>query len=59
METDYINQRQPFCIIAEEIMEACVEGKIEGYIAAHTVPNLFYILRKYYSIEERREMLSY
>ena len=54
---DYISQRQPFCISAEKIMEACVEGKIEGYIAAHTVPNLFYILRKQYSIEERRELL--
>ena len=31
--------------------------KLSGCIAAHTVPNIFYILRKEYTVEERREIL--
>ena len=35
----------------------CVEGNIRGCIAAHSISNMFFILRKDYSAKERREML--
>lgn len=44
---DYIEKRQPFSESAEKIMNACVDDEIEGCIAAHSVSNLFYILRKH------------
>jgi predicted nucleic acid-binding protein len=55
---DFIAQRFPFCTSAEQIVYACGNGKIEGYIAAHSISNLFYILRKQYTVEERRQVLK-
>lgn len=54
---DYILNREPYGDYARRIVEACKEKKLSGCIAAHTVPNIFYILRRDYSVEERREIL--
>ncbi len=54
---DYILNREPYGDYAKRIIEACKEKKVSGCIAAHTVPNIFYILRKEYTVEERREIL--
>lgn len=54
---DYLLTREPFYEDAEKIVLACVEGKVKGCIAAHSVSNMFFILRKDYSAEERREAL--
>lgn len=55
---DYILTREPFYEYAKNIVSACVNGKIQGCIAAHSVSNMFYILRKDYSQKERRDILS-
>jgi len=55
---DYLLERKPFCENAKKIIQACVDGKIQGCIAAHSISNMFFILRKDYSAEERREVLS-
>ena len=34
-----------------------IKKKIKGCIAAHSISNMFYILRKDYTTEERREIL--
>ncbi len=31
--------------VAYDILTMCADKKIHGYMAAHSVPNLFYILR--------------
>ncbi len=54
---DYLLTREPFYEDAEKIVLACVEGKVKGCIAAHSVPNMFFILRKDYNAGERREAL--
>lgn len=54
---DYLLTREPFYEDAEKIIHACVEGKIKGCIAAHSISNMFFILRKDYNIKERREVL--
>ncbi len=54
---DYLLTREPFHEDAEKIIHACVEGKVKGCIAAHSVSNMFFILRKDYSAEERRNVL--
>ena len=43
--------------IQKKIIDLCVNNTIECYIAAHTITNLFYILRKYYSYSERKEII--
>jgi len=54
---DYITKREPYADDAYKIAEMCVKGKIDGCIAAHTVINLFFILRKSLSVEERKAVL--
>lgn len=55
---DYLLTREPFYEDAEKIVLACVEGKVKGCIAAHSISNMFFILRKDYNAKERREILS-
>ncbi|MCB6607983.1 PIN domain-containing protein [[Clostridium] symbiosum] len=55
---DYLMAREPFKASAEYILNACIANEIEGCIAAHSISNLFYILRKSYTVDERRDMLS-
>lgn len=55
---DYLMDREPFKESAEQIMKACASGAVEGRIAAHSISNLFYILRKIYTVDERRDILS-
>ena len=56
---DYLLTRKPFYEDAKKIVAACTEGKIQGCIASHSISsNMFYILRKDYSVKERREALS-
>lgn len=54
---DFLMKRQPYLEDAVKIVSLCTEKKVKGYLAAHTVSNLFYILRKEYSALQRREML--
>jgi hypothetical protein len=39
-------------------MRKCSNYEIVGYIAVYTVPTAFYILRKQFSVSERRNRLS-
>lgn len=55
---DYLLMREPFYKEAKRIVISCVDGRVKGCIAVHSISNIFYILRKDYSIKERREVLS-
>ncbi|MDE7131003.1 MAG: PIN domain-containing protein [Lachnospiraceae bacterium] len=55
---DVLLGRDPYYDIAYGILTLCADKKVYGYIAAHSVPNLFYILRKFMTKEERREALK-
>lgn len=55
---DVIADREPYAGDARRIMEKCAMREITGIIAAHSIPNLFYILRKNFSREERRSLLK-
>ena len=54
---DYISKREPYTEHAKAVLMLCMENKIEGCIAAHSVMNTFYILRKEMSVSERRNYL--
>lgn len=55
---DYITCRETFYVNAKTILEKCTKGELKGYIAAHSIPNIFFILRKEFSTEKRREILK-
>ena len=55
---DFLTVRQPFYQSAKAILQACACDNVQGYIAFHSLPNIFYILRKSYSDEDRRSMLE-
>ena len=55
---DFIVKREPFSGNAETAIGLCVgNSDIQVCIAAHTIPNLFYILRKHLPLEQRRDIL--
>lgn len=54
---DYLLEREPFFEDAKKVILSCIDGKAKGCIAAHSIPNMFFILRKDYSAKERREVL--
>ena len=54
---DFLTKREPFRESAEAIVEASASGKIAGSIAAHSFPNIFFILRKEFNNEDRRRLL--
>lgn len=55
---DYLVEREPFYEEAKNVVLTCTEGNTRGCIAAHSIPNMFFILRKEFSSEERRQLLS-
>lgn len=55
---DVLTNREPFAERADRIISSCANGRIDGFIAAHTITNLFYILRKAYTADERRTLLK-
>ena len=54
---DYLLERDSFFEDAKEVILSCINGKTKGCIAAHSIPNMFFILRKDYDAKERREIL--
>lgn len=55
---DYLLERDPFFEDAKKLILSCTEGDTKGCIAAHSISNMFFILRKDYTAGERREILS-
>ncbi|MCM1267585.1 MAG: PIN domain-containing protein [Bacteroidales bacterium] len=54
---DYLAEREGFFDNAQEIMEICAKGQAQGYVAFHSLPNIWFILRKKPD-HIRREMLK-
>lgn len=55
---DFLMKREPYAEDAIKIVSLCNEKIISGYIAAHTISNIFYILRKEFSAKQRKEVLE-
>lgn len=54
---DFLIAREPFYNSALQVIKKCASGEVNGYIAFHSLPNLWYILRKIPE-ETRREWLE-
>lgn len=55
---DYLLEREPFFENAKKVILSCANEKVSACIAAHSISNMFFILRKDFSIAERRDVLS-
>ena len=55
---DHLISREPFVDIADHILNLCFNQKYTGYIAAHSITNIFYILRRHFSVSKRKEILT-
>ena len=53
---DYIAEREQFKSAADKVFDAIFEDKAKGCLAAHSVTNMWYILRKVMSAEKRRDL---
>ena len=54
---DHLCSRQPYTDSAGKILRLCFQQDCKGYIAAHSITNIFYILRKQFSVSDRKRML--
>ena len=56
---DYLLEREPFFEDAKKVILSCTEGNTKGCIAAHSISNMFFILRKdYYSKGTKRNIIK-
>lgn len=54
---DFLATREPFYESSSQVIEKCTTGELEGCVAFHTIPNLWYILRKIPE-EQRRSCIG-
>ena len=54
---DVISKREPFLKYSKAVISVCQQEVILGAITAQTVADVFYILRKEYSYDERCRLL--
>jgi len=54
---DFLQHREPNCAFADRIIKLCATRAVSGFMAAHSISNVFYILRKDYSVEDRKTLL--
>lgn len=54
---DVLQDRIPFTDNSQAVIDLVTQKKIKGAVAAHSITNLWYILRKTHSDEERRNYL--
>ena len=54
---DFLIKREPFYSKSKEVLMKCTHENIEGFVAMHTLSNLWYILRNE-NIETRRKCLK-
>jgi len=54
---DFLEKRGGFADASEQLFAMCADGVIKGFIAAQSVSDIFYILRKDYTATQRRKLL--
>lgn len=54
---DYLTKREPYYQDARQIILDCAKNDLDGYVAAHSVVDAYFIMRKAVPAEKRREYL--
>lgn len=56
---DWLAKREPYFEQSKAVMEASIVlANIDGYLTAHTLSDLFYILRKEFDVDRRKKLLT-
>ena len=55
---DALANREPYADNAKKFLEKCAAREVTGILAAHSIPNMFYIFKKNFSQDERRFLLK-
>ena len=55
---DVLQQREPFYLLSARVLACAETGLIEGYVVAHTLTTLFYLIAKDQSPETARVSLT-
>ena len=53
---DWMLRGQHFHQAATQVIGLCMSGEVRGYLAAHSILNVFYITRKDFSTAQRQEL---
>lgn len=56
---DYTTKRNANYENAAEIVQSCIEEQNEGFITAHSISDFYYITRKNFTKEDRKEWCSF
>ena len=54
---DALTKREPFYENSLSVIKSCDIGENEGILAAHSLTNIYYLMRKDYSEDARRDVL--
>ncbi len=55
---DVLQKREPFHEDSKEILSLCIQTKLNGFMTAHSLCDIFYILRKDLSVAERLSLID-
>ena len=55
---DVLQRREPFYEMSARVLAAAETGLVEGWLAAHSLTTLFYLLARYHSAEQARVALT-
>lgn len=55
---DVLQKREPFYETSAGLLAAVETGQVEGYIAAHSITTLFYLIQKGHSASDARAMIT-
>jgi predicted nucleic acid-binding protein len=54
---DFLTDREPFSGNAKELIQKAHDREFIAFLAAHSITNIFYILRSVYTVSERKQRL--
>lgn len=55
---DVLQKREPFYIASARVLALIERGEATGYLASHSLPTLFYLIRKERGVSEARAILT-
>ncbi|MBR4384969.1 MAG: PIN domain-containing protein [Treponema sp.] len=55
---DVVQEREPFTSNAKNILSQCITRRINGFVTAHSLCDIFYILRKDKTLAERLSLIG-
>lgn len=55
---DVLQKREPFCENSARLLAAVENGRVKGYLAAHSITTLFYIIEKSQSAADAKARIT-